>query len=189
MQMVKSKEADLVAATLLYIARCVGEGDRAALAALDVSATEAEAVTNLTVADLQLVDSLHGHCLDIRFNRTAFWPLLSRIQRGREREMEIDQLIAADAPLDMMSNLYGLTARDFSHKRKRLKKDSVGGRPLLPDKRAENALFEQWREVVRGKGTEELDGSDYIELSGATGLSLKAIWQLTQKWCSYGPIQ
>ncbi|MCP4127254.1 MAG: DUF2857 family protein, partial [Gammaproteobacteria bacterium] len=136
-----TKEADLVAAVLMYAIRCLAEGDQAALRNMKFGPPEIEALREMNLADLYRIESLRAHCLEIGLNRQVYWPMIDHLRKQRESEEILRSLIAADAPHDMMQILFGLNTRDYTRQRRILSVDPSVGRPSEPDEESSHRLW------------------------------------------------
>ena len=177
-----TKESELVSAILTYAMRCVLEGDQIALREMRFGEKEVDAIGRLSLFDLQRLDSLKSHCLNITLNQQVFWPIIEHVQRSREEDGTIRNLLAADAPFEMMNHLYGMSSREFTGKRKNLLKKTQVGRPSLPDSDEEASLYRLWTELLQDSDGDNLEGKHYLKLHRESNQSLRAIWQLTQRW-------
>ena len=181
----RHKEADLQAAALIYVLRCLVEDDTYALRRLGLEPAALQALSRLPASDLvRLLDhAAVGPCLEIRLNSYAFWRQLERLEAARRTEDLIDQLLAAEAPRAMLEAQFGLSGSDYSRRRQRLGLAAApAGRPPEPDEVTVATVWRAWRTL-----TDELAGGDlqpehYLALHRTTGLSLRVIWSLTQQW-------
>jgi hypothetical protein len=181
-----TKEADLVTAVLMYAMRCLAEGDQAALRNMNFGVKEIEALREMRMADLYRVESLRAHCLEIALNRQVYWPMIEHLSEQRAMEDTIQTLIAADAPQEMMQILFGLNQRDYTRLRRTLLVDPAVGRPPELDEASSNRLWEAWSSRVDGEASGLLAPDQYLAIQAETGVSLRAIWGLTQRWAQYG---
>jgi hypothetical protein len=181
-----TKEADLVTAVLMYAMRCLAEGDQAALRHMNFGVKEIEALREMRVADLYRVESLRAHCLEIALNRQVYWPMIDHLGEQRVMEDMIQALIIADAPQEMMQVLFGLNQRDYTRLRRTLSVDLAIGRPPELDEASSHRLWEAWSDRVDGEESGLLIPEQYLAIHGETGLSMRAIWNLTQRWAQYG---
>ena len=181
-----TKEADLVAAVLMYAIRCLAEGDQAALRNMKFGPSEIEALREMSLADLYRIESLRAHCLEIGLNRQVYWPMIDRLREQRESEETLRTLIAADAPHEMVQVLYGLNARDYTRLRRILSVTPSVGRPSEPDEKSSHLLWDAWARRDDGEETGLLTPEVYLELQRETEVPLRAIWSLTQRWAQYG---
>jgi len=184
-----TKEADLITAVLMYAIRCLAEGDQAALRNMNFGPREIEALREMNLADLYRADSLRAHCLDIVLNRNVYWPMIEHLRRQRESEELQQTLIGADAPLEMMHTLFGLGSREYTRLRRMLTVAPSVGRPAEPDEDGAHRLWHAWV----GRKAPDDDGplapGEYLALHQETGVSMRAVWNLTQRWSQYGDLR
>lgn len=181
-----TKEADLTTAVLMYAMRCLAEGDQMALRNMNFGVKEIEALREMRVADLYRVESLRAHCLEIVLNRRVYWPMIERLGEQREVEDTIQTLISADAPQEMMQILFGLNQRDYTRLRRILLVAPSVGRPPELEEEGSHRLWEAWSSRFDGEESGLLTPVQYLDIHGETGLSMRAIWNLTQRWARYG---
>lgn len=186
--MTETKEADLVTAVMLYAIRCLAEGDLHALRAMRFGPKEIDALRALTLADLYRIGSLNSHCLAIRLNRDVFWPMMSNLCASRETEDLQRDLIQADAPLEMMRRLFGLGSREYSRLRRVLALAPAVGRPPELDQVSSERLWEALSPHLQSASGEGLDAEHYLSVHEASGASLRAIWNVVQRWTDYGDV-
>ena len=184
-----TKESDLVTAVLMYALRCLAEGDQAALRNMNFGPREIEALQGMTLSDLYRVESLRAHCLRIRLDRQVYWPMVDNLQRQRQSEETQHNLIAADAPLEMMQTLFGFNAREYSRLRRSMSVDPAVGRPPEPDEETSHTLWAAWVVRVDPEDPELLAPDDYLDLHRETGIGLRAIWHLTRQWSAHGDLK
>jgi len=166
-----TKESELVMAVLLYAIRCLAEGDQHALRGMNFGPEEVAALRELNLADLYRAGSLQAHCLAIRLNRAVYWPMLAHLRQARESEAVQRDLIQADAPLEMMLTV-----------------DPSTGRPAEPDEATSHAVWQAWSKRVKEDPSASLTPEDYLALGEDTGASLRAVWNLIQRWTEYGDL-
>ena len=181
-----TKEADLVTAVLMYAMRCLAEGDQAALRNMNFGVKEIEALREMRVADLYRVESLRAHCLEIALNRQVYWPMIDHLGEQRAMEETIQALISADAPQEMMQVLFGLNQRDYTRLRRTLIVPPAIGRPPELDEESSRRLWDVWSDRVDDEESGLLTAEQYLEIYSETGLSMRAIWNLIQRWVQYG---
>ena len=181
-----TKESELVMAVLLYAIRCLAEGDQHALLVMNFGPEDVAALRELNLADLYRAGSLQAHCLAIRLNRAVYWPMLTHLRQQRESETVQRDLIQADAPLEMMRSLFGVGSREYTRLRRLLTVDPSTGRPAEPDEATSHAVWRAWSERMKEDPTASLTPEDYLALGEDTGASLRAVWNLIQRWAEYG---
>ena len=183
-----TKESELVMAVLLYAIRCLAEGDTHALRGMHFGPEEVAALRDINLADLYRAGTLQAHCLHIRLNRNVYWPMLAHLRRERENEAVQRDLIQADAPLEMMNNLFGMGPREYTRLRRLLTAAPTIGRPPEPDEVTSHALWRAWSERTQQDPTVLLTPEDYFAFCAETGASMRAVWNLTQRWAEYGDL-
>ena len=184
--MSSSKEADLTTAVLLYAMRCLSEGDQQSLRAMNFGPHELEALKEMNVGDLYRADSLRVHCLHIGLNREVFWPMLEHLRHQRESEDLQRTLLVADAPLEMMQQLFGMSAREYTRWRRLLTVAPAVGRPPEASEAEAHALWHAWQSHRQQAPEVPLRAEDYLQLQRDTGVALRALWSTIQRWETYG---
>jgi hypothetical protein len=186
--MIGTKEADLVTAVLLYAMRCVAEADQHALRGMQFGPKEIEALRELNLADLYRVGSLQAHCLDIHLNRDAFWPMMAHLRGAREDEELQRDLIQADAPLEMMRSLFGVGSREYTRVRRMLALEPAVGRPAEPDEETAHKLWRSLSARLKTDPSAPLEPNEYLAIHEESGASMRAIWNVAQRWAKYGDV-
>ncbi len=181
-----SKEAELTTAVLLYVVRCLDEGDQQALRLMNFGPDEIEALGAMRLDDLQGADTLRIHCLRLRLDRALFWPMLDHLKRRQTTKTVMRELMAADAPLPMMRQLFAMSAREYTRWRRLLSLRGSVGRPTEPSEADVHALWHAWQERVQRGEDPALGGAQYLELHRKTGIGLRTLWILVQHWEEYG---
>ncbi len=184
-----TKEADLITAVLMYAMRCLAEGDQTALRNMNFGVKEIDALRDMRVADLYRVESLRAHCLEIALNRQVYWPMIENLAEQRTMEDTIQTLISADAPQEMMLILFGLNQRDYTRLRRTLLVDPTVGRPPELDEESSHRLWDAWSDLADGDETGLLTPAQYLDIHRQTGISMRAIWNQTQRWAQYGNLE
>jgi len=181
-----NKEADLITAVLMYALRCMAEGDQIALSNMNFGPKEIKALREMHLADLYRIESLRAHCLEITLNRHVYWPMIDHLCKQRESEEMLQSLIAADAPQEMTQVLFGLNPRDYTRLRRTLSVDPSVGRPPEPDEESSQQLWQVWSNLIQGEVSGLLTPEQYLEIHDETNLSVRTIWNQTQRWAQYG---
>ena len=184
--MSSNKEADLTTAVLLYAMRCLAEGDQQALRAMNFGPKELDALKEMNLADLYRADTLRVHCLKIALDRTVFWPMLDNLRHQRESDDLQRELLVADAPLEMMQQLFGWSSREYTRWRRLLTLAPSVGRPPELNETDTHALWYAWQERIEAREQNALSATDYLDLQQQTGIGLRSIWALVQRWENYG---
>ena len=184
--MSSNKEADLTTAVLLYAMRCLAEGDQQALRAMNFGPKELDALKEMNLADLYRADTLRVHCLKIALDRTVFWPMLDNLRHQRESDDLQRELLVADAPLEMMQQLFGWSSREYTRWRRLLTLAPSVGRPPELNETDTHALWYAWQERIEAREQNALSATDYLDLQQQTGIGIRSIWALVQRWENYG---
>ena len=187
--MVKTKEAELTSAVLLYVLRCIAESDHIALQQLKVGEREIEQLRTLGILDLYRIDSFRSHCLSISFNKEVFWTLINYMKEQRDDEIKLEQLIDHDAPYSMLECYFGISNREYTQRRRAKKGLTNVGRPNEPSDAEADALLESW--FKRLKNTEKdaegrlMDPIQYLALANELNIPLRSVWLLTERWIEF----
>jgi hypothetical protein len=112
--------------------------------------------------------------------------MIEHLSAQRALEDTLQTLIVADAPQEMMQVLFGLNPRDYTRMRRLLLVDPSIGRPPELDEASSHRLWESWSSRLDGEESGLLTPEQYLAIQAETGLSLRAIWGLTQRWAQYG---
>ena len=177
-----SKESELITAVVLYATRCAVEGDHQALRAMNFGPEEVDALADVALGDIQRMASLRAHCLRIELNRGLFWPMIEHLRRQRTDDTLLNDLIDADAPLDMARSFYGIGSLEYSKIRQWRGLSEGIGRPRQPTETETHAVWNAWKQKVKGSGSVDLPADDYLQIHRETAVSLRLIWNLTREW-------
>ncbi|MCP4875022.1 MAG: DUF2857 family protein, partial [Gammaproteobacteria bacterium] len=118
-----------------------------------------------------------------------YWPMIQNLTEQRTMEDTIQTLISADAPQEMMLILFGLNQRDYTRLRRTLLVDPTVGRPPELDEESSHRLWEAWSDLAEGEETGLLTPAQYLDIHRHTGISMRAIWNQTQRWAQYGNLE
>ena len=183
-----TKEADLITAVLLYAIRCLADGDQGALRAMNFGPKEIETLRGMNLADLARFEHLRAHCLEVALNRPVYWTLIGHLRRERTAEVLQQDLIAADAPFEMMQTFFGLSSREYTRLRRLLAAAPAVGRPREADEASQHTLWAAWTRRRKDSDAELLSPEAYLELHRETGIGLRAVWTLTRRWAAFGDL-
>ena len=182
------KEAELMTAVMLYAVRCFAEGDVNALKEMNFGPKELGALRELSMGDLFRARALTAHCLQVRLNREIYWPMLDHLRRERDSEVSQRELVQADASLEMMQALFGTGGHEFTRLRRMLTVNPTFGRTPEADEAQEAALWAAWQQLGTDS-TSALTPADYLSLHRETGISVRIIWNLIERWRTYGAVE
>ena len=184
--MTRTKEAELISALYIYAARCWAEGDLPALRAMGFGREEVDALLSLTLTDIQRLCSVHGHPLKVELDAGTFRLIIEHLRRERRKEETLRALIAADAPLPMMQSLFGLNGKEYTGWRKLLAMPPSAGRPPDADEEASHRAWHAWRALLGDRDPEDIDPAELLELHERTGVPMRSLWNLVQRWSMRG---
>jgi hypothetical protein len=156
------------------------------LRAMNFGPKELDALKEMNLADLYRADTLRVHCLKIALDRTVFWPMLDNLRHQRESDDLQRELLVADAPLEMMQQLFGWSSREYTRWRRLLTLAPSVGRPPELNETDTHALWYAWQERIEAREQNALSATDYLDLQQQTGIGLRSIWALVQRWETYG---
>ena len=134
----------------------------------------------------RLGNRLNGHYLRISIDKEIFWRIVKHIKETRQSERTIDELILADAPLAMMTTLYGMSNREYTARRRINNVPPTVGRPPEPDEITQTIVWEAWRQRLGNRDPEEFSPQEYLDVHHQTGAPVRAIWNLIQRWIHLG---
>ena len=176
-----SKVGDFVVALVVYTMRCIEDGETERLVRMGFGPAEVEELAALRFGDIQRMERLESHCLDIKVDRGAFADMIRRIRTdGRSTERE-HALIRVDAPLEMMRRLFGTSGREYTRLRQLYEVASTG-RPREATEEEEGRL---WKVLARRVGTADdgvLPPAEYVAISEECGIPLRTVWREWKRW-------
>ena len=185
--MAKTKEADLTAAILLYMIRCIGEGDLLSLRQMNVGDKEIEQLKQIKILDLHYIDMLKTHCLKVQLNQQIFANVYQYMHTQHRAEDTILTLLREDAPYSMLERFYGLSNREYTQRRKGFDNLTGMGRTKEPNETQTDQLFEVWsRSENRDGSGRYADPMNYIEIAKDLDLTVRSVWLLTERWIEMG---
>lgn len=181
--MIKTKEAELTSAVLMYAIRCIAEGDFAALRQMQVGNKEIEAMKRIGIRDLFHAGSLRSHCVSIELNKDIFWSMIRYMKEQSEVDDHVQVLIERDAPFEMLREFYGMSTREYTRRRRERNDLTNAGRPHEPTDEEADRLWDEWHSVMEKDANGRLsDIGSYVSLSEKLRIPLRSIWLLTERW-------
>lgn len=181
--MIKTKEAELTSAVLMYAIRCIAEGDFAALRQMQVGDEEIEAMKRIGIRDLYHAGSLRSHCVSIELNREIFWSMLRYMKDQSKVDDHVQELIELDAPFEMLREFCGMSTREYTRRRRERGDLTNAGRPHEPTDEEADQLWDAWHAVEDKDANGRLPGiQSYVSLSESLNIPMRSIWLLTERW-------
>ena len=177
------KEAELLMAGFVYVARCLAEGDTATVRRMGLGWPDLRALNRLGLGDvLRLVrQAATAPFLEIRFDRAAFQRQLERLEAQRQAEDQRLALLQGDAPQALLHALFGTTLKEYYGYRRLL---GLGPcterRPRAPDDATLRTVWQAWQAHGLDRLPDGPQPEHYLALHQATGVSLRTIWPLAR---------
>lgn len=185
--MANTKESDLTVAFLLYVIRCLAEGDLLTLRQMNVSERDIETLRKLNIADLFLVKNFRVHCLNIQLNQAIFHKMLEFMHERRLNENSLQKLLQYDAPRGLVEYYFGLSNREFTQRRRSFEGLTTMGRTKEPNEEETDQLLERWLNINNRDESGRLsEPEEYLTLAKELGISVRSIWMLTERWIEMG---
>lgn len=184
------KETELMQAIVIYCRRCQDEGDMLALKEMGFGPKEVQALANLSSTDDIRLASTRSHFLSISLNPEVYWRMIDYVNREKEKEKIIEDLILEDAPLPMIHFLTGMGSKEFTLKRRKLGLGHApAGRPNIPDEDIAKQVWEAF-EKIKGKD-KNFDAKDFVEVYELLDKKIphRVIWHLVRKWDLDGTLE
>lgn len=181
--MIKTKEAELTSAVLLYAIRCIAEGDYAALRQMHMGDREIDEMKRIGIRDLYHAGSLRSHCVSIQLNKDVFWSMIRYMRTQTETDDVLQTIIDKDAPFELVRNFYGLSTREYTRRRRAGTGLTSAGRPQEPTDEEADRLWDEWNAIEDKDANGRLSTPNgYLKLSDELGISLRSVWLLTERW-------
>ncbi len=176
-----AKEAELNAAILHFIAKCLAEGDHQTLSDLGLDCKDAEAIESLYLTDVDHLGSVNFPLLRKgSIDRDLFRRLIGRIRDLREHKSVRDELLARDAPFPMMHEQFGMDAGEYAERGRRIAVLRRRGRPAEPREDEGSAVWRAYEALDKPKD-QPLSSEEYLILCKTTGLSARTVWTVMHR--------
>lgn len=176
------KEFEVARSILGYAAACIADGDWPALREMGIGPKEAEALKDLTLAEMAMLERrLSGHMLHVHLDRAAFWAVMGQIRHDADHRRQRMEFVELDAPADMMQSLFGMGPKEYSFARRVLGAPAGVGRPVEPTEEEARAVWLAWEELGIEPGLAA--PAIWRRLAERTGLPLRMVWRVTRRWC------
>jgi hypothetical protein len=180
----RSKEGELNYALFVYATRCLAEGDVAAMRKIGFAPEDITVLDQLRTADLHALAASRANAINVSVDRSAFQRLIETLYRRRTRERLKRELLRLDAPLPLMSALFGMNARQYTSLR-----DSIGitagiGRPTsMLETDADARLWRLWVLFADANNPGRLRHDDlWLIIGRELPMELRSCWFAIQEW-------
>ena len=172
-----SKESELNNAILMYICECQVSGDFMALSSLGIPKEILNKLKAMTVQEVLHTAKIRSSFIKhIQIDSIILGNLLNRASEEKRSQFVLDKLIALGAPLQLVKELEGINALEFSTMRKLLNIE-FRGRTNLPTMDQEEAIFNACKDIDISS-PKEITGEQWIELSNKTNLPIRLIYKV-----------
>ncbi|MBL6998963.1 MAG: DUF2857 family protein [Gammaproteobacteria bacterium] len=175
--MALNKESELNNAILLYICECQVHGDFMALNALGIGGEILHKIKGMTITEILHTSNIRSSFIkSIQIDSEILGHLLNRASNEKKSENILNQLILRGAPLQLVKDLNGINAVEFSTLR-RLQNVEYRGRTNLPTFEQEQIIFNACKGIDI-TNTGNLTGEQWIDLSEKTDLPIRLIYKV-----------
>jgi hypothetical protein len=180
----RSKEGELNYALFVFATRCLAEGDVEALRQIGFDPEDITVLDQLRIADLHALTAARANAINVSVDRSAFQRLIDNLYRRRTRERLKRELLRLDAPLPLMTALFGMNARQYTSQR-----DSIGitvgiGRPTsMLETDSEARLWRLWVLFADANNPARLRHDDlWLIIGRELPMELRSCWFAIQEW-------
>lgn len=183
-----TKEADLNVALLHYVAKCLAEGDEAALTHLGLDREVASAIDALHLTDIDHLGSLHFPLLRAEaLDRDLFHRLIHHLEAQRAQKSVRDALLALDAPFPLLHHYFGMDAAEYAEHGRGLGVIRPLGRPQAPSEAEETAIWQALKALEKSPEA-DLTAEEYLALCQQTRLSPRTVWRVIHRARALSPV-
>lgn len=180
----RTKEAELNFHIFVYLGRCVAEGDYQALRAFGCDLEDAAFIEQVRLPDLLALAATRSHALNgATMNHEAMRWLREHMRRRRNRETLKTELLCAEAPFELMRQLFGMSAKEYAAARATLGQPSGRGRPALSGERDEQRLWRLWVLFAKPDKPQRLRREDlWLVIGRELDSTIRAAWHVIHNW-------
>ena len=173
-------DAVLVHAVLSYLGGSLAASPDPRMAqAFGVSPKLAKRIMDLTTTDLMLIATKGAHCIKIKIDEAAFDGVLETVgDEGSDITVK-HACIEAGASREMMTELFGVTHREYARLRQMLGMGRGNGRPKECSPDDADRIFDAWQQ----QGCPQ-DAKSLLTMARKLCLPLRLIWE---ELAQYGP--
>ena len=164
-------DAALMQQFFIYLARVIIEYDGHKMRRLRIRPDQSLRISRMTTADLMLLGTLGGHCIDFSINEKALDEVLRQLDRKKGYRELIDRCIRVDAPKAMMNYFFGMSGRTYTRTRQALNVPIRAGRHREPDEQLANRIFRLYAERGRQFNAETL-----LHIAEELDVRLRIVW-------------
>ncbi len=169
------KDNDLNSAILRYICQCHASGDYRALQQLGIEADTLDLIKSMTVHEAIYTSGMRASFVkNLRIDNTILANRLQHARREAMQQQQINELVIHGAPIKLIQELTGMSAKEFAARR-RLGGVGHRGRTEIPSEEVEDIITEAWKALDMRS---DLSPNDWIELSRTTNQPIRIIYKV-----------
>ncbi len=179
----RTKEAELNFHIFVYLSRCVAEGDYHALRSFGFDLEDAAFIEQMRLPDLMALCATRGHALNASVDKESLRWLKEHMRRRRNRETLKTELLRAEAPFELMRQMFGMSGKDYAAARLILGQPSGKGRPALAGERDEQRLWHLWVLFAKSDRPARLRYEDlWLVIGRELDSTIRAAWHTIEAW-------
>ncbi len=171
-------DSQLAYHVMLYAIQALSEGDFRAIDDMGFTTDEVQKLSQLPVKALKHLARLSGHFLNVTTDHDCFEKMMSYLSHELEQDALQDDLIRHEAPISMLTSLYGMSTAEYIQRQKLLGIPAHGaGRPAQLSDEDQEIVWQCWRDTDG-----ESIAQHYLAVARETKHPLRSLWSLIQSW-------
>lgn len=173
-----SHDSQLAYHVMLYAIQALSEGDFRAIDDMDFTVDEVQQLSQLPVKALKHLARLSGHFLRVKTDHHCFEKMMNYLKHELEQDALQDELIRHEAPIAMLTSLFGMSTAEYIQRQKLLGIPPHGaGRPTQLSDEDQEIVWRCWRDTKEASTAEH-----YLAVARETKHPLRSLWSLIQSW-------
>ena len=169
------KDNDLNSAILRYICQCHANGDYRALQELGIEADTLNLIKSMTVHEAIYTSGIRASFVkNLRIDNAILANRLQHARREAIQQQQITDLVVHGAPIKLIQELTGMSAKEFAARR-RLGGVGHRGRTEIPSEEIEDIITDAWKALDMRS---DLSADDWIQLSRTTKQPIRTIYKV-----------
>lgn len=174
-------------AVLRQVAAHLRNGDIKRCLDLGFREEELSLINSLSLGEINHLSAMPVQFVQVSINHEVLQRALERLQEDNDRQALIQRAIALGATIDMLTQLFGMTASEVSARRRLQGVTSKQGRLAMPPVEETHSIWHRWKELCEGTNLQlEVDPIAALDimmmLAEETGHTLSVIWKLAHSW-------
>lgn len=164
-------DAVLVHTILSFVVSNLASSDQRAARAFGVRPEQAIRMMDLTAAEMMRIASKGAHCLRVEIDPEAFEGVLTAVDQESNDTLLKHECIQHEASREMMTELFGVTNRDYAHLRQMLGMGRGNGRPKECRPEDAQLIYDCWQQQGCGR-----DAASLLSVAKELDMPLRVIW-------------